>query len=255
METAKNLQSILSPTEIKAYEILLDAGPSYLNELVSTSQMKRSTLADALKTLSEKNLVEIEQKTRPLYKPLSPDHLEVLVRQEQEKVNFLAETMGDYLALLKNKFNLHAYKPKVKFYEGAEGIKEIHRQILSEKQEILAYVLVDKKTDKPLEEFWGWYYKQRKKHSIKVRSISLDNEEGKSYQSRDKEELRITRLIPQAKFPLTIEKNICANKVAFLSLKPAEMLGVIVESKAIADSERSMFELAWEASAKYNTPA
>jgi HTH-type transcriptional regulator, sugar sensing transcriptional regulator len=252
MNKKNTLEGILSASEFEAYNILLERGSGYLNQICQESKTKRSTLADALKKLQEKGLIEVENKNRPYYRPLSPENIDLLIKRERSRIDGLEKSLVENISELKAKYNLNLYRPKAKFYEGAEGIKEIHKSILSEKKEILAYVLVDEETDKPLESFWDWYYKKRLKEGISVRSISPDNEGGKKYKKNDANELRQTRLIPKEKFPLTIEKNICANKVAYMSLKKEEMIGIVIESKEIADSERLMFELAWDAAEKYN---
>jgi hypothetical protein len=47
-----------------------------------------------------------------------------------------------------------------------------------------------------------------------VRSITIDNIDGRKYQAQDAEQLRETRLVPAEQFPFEIEKNIVGNKVA-----------------------------------------
>ena len=55
------------------------------------------------------------------------------------------------------------------------------------------------------------------------------------------------RFIPAEKFVFKTEINIYSNKVAIWSLKEEELVGVIIESAVIADTHRSIFELAWHA--------
>ncbi len=123
---------------------------------------------------------------------------------------------------------------------------QAHLEVLAEKKEILAYVRLDKKLDAPLSDFWSKYYRIRRKYNIHVRSICPDNPGGRDYQKKDKKELRTTRLIPFKLYPFEIEKNIVGNKIVFFSRQEGKLIATLIENKAIADTERAIFELAWE---------
>ena len=49
---------------------------------------------------------------------------------------------------------------------------------------------------------------------------------------------------------LSVPRYIYDNKVAYISLQ--EKFGVVVESKEIAEAEKRIYELAWEASKPYD---
>ena len=46
-------------------------------------------------------------------------------------------------------------------------------------------------------------------------------------------------------FPFQYEINIYGNRVSVLSLNPNEMIGMIIESRVYADTQRAIFQLAW----------
>ena len=58
------------------------------------------------------------------------------------------------------------------------------------------------------------------------------------------------RFLPEDKFPFSSDITIYGDKVAIASLR-GKLVGVIMESKEIASTLRSMFELGWEGSARY----
>ncbi len=68
---------------------------------------------------------------------------------------------------------------------------------------------------------------------------------------RDKEELRQCRLIDIEKFPFKNQINIFGNKIMIASYR--DQMGVIIESKEIADTQRAIFELAWLGAASERT--
>ena len=65
-----------------------------------------------------------------------------------------------------------------------------------------------------------------------------------------KKGLRERRFLPKEKFPFAGSVTIYGNKVALINQKTT-VSGVIIENKEIAETLRTMFNLAWEASEKY----
>ena len=53
------------------------------------------------------------------------------------------------------------------------------------------------------------------------------------------------RLIPTEKFNFTNEINIYDDKVAIISFKE-ELIGMIIESTEIANSQRAIFDMCWD---------
>ncbi len=242
----------LSAKEGQIYELLVNIGPSNIKIILFHTKLKRGNAYYLLDNLKEKELVEQELKNgRTIFTAKNPEQLELLLAKQKTQLATAEEELRGQLPHLRSLFQSASHKPGVKFYEGIDGIKAIHREILAEKQEILAYVLLKKEWDDELgNDFWKWYYQERVRQGVHVRAIALDNAEGKDYQSKDKTELRETRLVDKNKSPFEIEKNVIGNKVAFLSLKPGEQIGVLIESPSVANTERSIFELAWQQAKK-----
>jgi predicted solute-binding protein len=85
-----------------------------------------------------------------------------------------------------------------------------------------------------------------------VRSIQPDIEEALEYASRDKNELRETRLVPNEKFPGKCEINIIGNTIAMFTTSGREPMGMKMTNKDLSEALRSLFNLAWERSNEYN---
>jgi hypothetical protein len=79
---------------------------------------------------------------------------------------------------------------------------------------------------------------------LRVRAIMEVDQAARSFKARDREELRESVLIPKAHFPLHGEMNIYNDKIAILSYE--EPFGVIIQNRAIADMQRSIFNLSFE---------
>ena len=90
------------------------------------------------------------------------------------------------------------------------------------------------------------FLKNRVKKSIKTRAIYV-----KSGEKLEPPELTKYRIIPENIFSITADVVIYGDNVAIMALKN-KLLGVIIENEDIAQSMRSIFNLAWEAAEKYN---
>lgn len=249
-----SLQSIgMTITEANLYDALIRLGEASIADILSETKLKRSTAYKALYSLEKKGLLTSKDKNKKIhFQPTSPAKLLDLA---DSYYSILEKTRSDIQAILPSltsAYTLSIQKPVIRMYEGIEGIKKANLEVLSEKQEILAYVYADEEIDKAMDKFWSRYYAIRKRDKIYVRSITPNNKAGIEYKKRDAEELRQTRLVPLEKFPINIEKNIVGNKVVFFSRREGTLMATIVENKMIADTERAIFELAWKEAERLN---
>ena len=133
-------------------------------------------------------------------------------------------------------------RPKVRFYEGTEGVEQVYEDTLTSHETIRAYANVNE-MHAALPDYFPKYYKRRTNKGIHIRAIVPSNEAGKERAGKDKEEARESALVPEDKVYFSPEINIYDNKVMIASWK--EKLGIIIESKEIADAMKTIYELAW----------
>ncbi len=147
-------------------------------------------------------------------------------------------------------YNTQTKKPKIRFYEGIEGIKLVLNETLDipAGEEILAYSSAESIHQYLGDEYVSYYLSMRIKKRIRQRAIAEDSEEAREHQKNDIQELRKTRLINQELFPFSNEINIFKNKICIISYK--DLLGIIIESTEIAKTQKSIFELAWLGASK-----
>src|SRR3989338_86381 len=243
----------LTQKEAEIYELLLKTGEVPAHTIIKESKLKRATVYKVLYSLEKKGLVTKFEKNKIInFRPNPPAKLLEIAEGQYKTLDRARANLQILLPELTSSYIASVEKPIVTVYEGEEGIKKANLSVLAEKKEILAYLVINKEIDRKMDKFWKKYYAIRKKEKIPVRSITSNTKEGKEYKNRDKKELRETKLVPADKFPLTIEKNIVGNKVAFFSNLEGKLIATIVENKAIADSEKAVFELAWKQADYYD---
>ena len=133
-------------------------------------------------------------------------------------------------------------RPKVRFYEGVNGLKDVYEDTLTSHEEILAYANVDQ-MHQTLTGYFPKYYERRTEKNISIRAIIPNSPVGRNRASEDKKEKRETELVPIEKYNFSPEINIYDNKVMIASWR--EKLGIIIESAEIADAMKKIYELAW----------
>jgi sugar-specific transcriptional regulator TrmB len=232
-----------SGKEAGVYLALLELGPSTTTEISRRADINRTTGYDILESLVSEGLINLIGETKiQKFVAESPENvisfLENKIKQNQEKLKQAHILLPELLSV----YNVKE-KPKVKFYEGIERVKEAFEDTLNTKGEILAYAVGTDMFKSVGREYFKDYTEKKVKNGIHVRVIAPNDEESREIVSKDKEELRESVLVSKEQFYFSTEVNIYNNKILTISWK--EKFAVIVESEEIANAQRKVFELAW----------
>ena len=229
----------LNGNEATTYVALLEIGQGTLADLARKAKIKRTTLYDIVNCLKGKGLIStIRSGGRLLYSAEDPRTLE---NRLEEQRSTLASMLPELLSVA----NALPRKPKVRYYEGVEGIKEVYRDTLRYPgQKMYAWV-----SDSMIENFDGkfiteYYIPKRLEKKIWAEVIAADTITGKQFQNKDAGALRKTKLFNTETTPLSIEISIYGtDRIGFMSVEDG--VGLIVESKPIADTLKSIFKQQW----------
>ena len=230
------LQFDLNKSQAEVYLALLELGQTTVIKLSQKTGIKRTTIYEVLAELEKKHLVAQTKKgTKRLFVAEEPENLERILEEKKAKLEKL-------MPILKSLTNTTGEKPVIRYYEGLEGIKDVYRDTLKYKGELVAYVTENIFANLG-QEFADEYVEKRVKAQITGRVIGPNTQEIIEYKKTDQKNLKETRIVDKEKFPFSIEMNIYGNKVAFMSF--SEQLGLIIESNEIAKNMKFLFELAW----------
>ncbi len=157
--------------------------------------------------------------------------------------------LSDLNQLIKLLFETNEERPRVHFFEGKTGLQDMINDFMKSK-----FASVEEFV--PLDEAFAFSppkkgdYRQKiskKFRKVPMRTIYTSNN---GLLLKPKKGLRERRVLPKEKFPFLGSLTIYGNKVALISQKKT-VTGVIVENKEIAETLRTMFDLAWGATEKY----
>jgi len=239
MQLEKLLESIgFSENESKVYLACLGAGTASAQEIAEQAGLPRTTVYSVLDYLVKRGVVAktIEQgKTRFLAE--APEKLLNLLTELKEQVE---KSLPELEAL----YNTSQTKPKILFYEGKGAIRRMFDDTLKQKpKEILMW-----NSDRYFEfDRYGHdkdYIEKRVELGIHAKRICGEGSKwALENKKKDAKELSETVVVPQKIFLQGVEINIYNEKVVFMNF--AENNGVIIESKAIAETMKDVYHLSW----------
>jgi sugar-specific transcriptional regulator TrmB len=242
----------LDENETKVYQALLELGPSTVSQITKKAGITRTFGYQILEKLSIYGLVNrvSGEGAKIRYAAEHPRHLVRYIQnrknQWERRLKEAEQRLPDLVSLFKV-----AEKPVVKYQEGIEGVKTIFNQTLESKKEILSILDIEG-WDVPEFRQWGKEYnRQRSERKIKERLLILDTPQGREWMKNYRGSFKYThyRWIKPEQLPgiqeFGGEINIYENKLVIALLKKPNLMGVMIESSALANILKGLFELAW----------
>lgn len=236
----------LDERESQVYLSLLESGPQLPQHIARSTGIKRTTLYEIFPLLIDQGLIiEVTQGKRRLFQAVAPDKL---LRDYESHYKEIRENFTDLMAI----YRMQGLRPKIEVYEGFEGMQKLYNRTLETKDEIKSFVMPSRYNPKVMDWFVKDYVPARVKRGVSIKVIMTSDEISEYYAQFKKEHLRVSKLVPATKFKFRIECMIQANRVYFASYeKGGPLVGIIIESKQIADTLGALFDLAWEGADKY----
>jgi sugar-specific transcriptional regulator TrmB len=238
--------------EVKVYLALLEMGKETASAIARQAGIQRTTAYNILNILASKGLVRLsgrEPKTE--YVAESPDKILELLKEQTKETQEKFKKAAKLIPQLKSVHKI-GDRPKIKFYEGKQGLIEVYEDTLTSHEVIRAYATIDE-MHKALPGYFPEYYRRRTKKGIATRGIIPKTDIGLERTRHNKEELRTSIFIPADKYYFSPEINIYDNKIMIASWR--EKLGIIIESAEIADAMKKIYELAWQGAKKLDDKA
>lgn len=245
MDTETILEKFgLSEKEAKVYMAVLELGSSTVKPISLRSGVKRTSVYNFIDELVDRGLISVTLKRgRHYYQAQSPDRLIEIERERYKKLKVL---MPQFMAM----YNSLKEKPKIHYYEGKRGLKQLFSEEIRAKKEIL-YLwplrdLINIIGKKYLERI----NKERIKRGIPIKVIRHPEKEVWFKMSEgDPKYLRELRFTPK-KLKYSMGFGIYdSKKIAFL-LSQKENIGIMIESREMAQMMTMLFNVLWNISTK-----
>jgi len=115
------------------YTALLGMGRASAAELAAAARIKRPTVYDIMEELTAEHLVSITFiGNKRMFTAEPPENL-------QEHLNRQMRAVDQIMPSLKELFYHNSHKPRVRYFEGAEGIRYVHEELLKLKSKEYFY--------------------------------------------------------------------------------------------------------------------
>ena len=231
----------LNEKQAKIYLACLEFDLMTVQDVAKKSGVKRTSIYSYIDELEKMGIINRSQQGHKTY--LAAKDPEILLADLNEKRNQLIASLPNFNELKRKP----SPRPKFVFYQGRDGFKNFWRDLLRSGVKEWLIITSGKEFLSFVSESYinNWIIKTKKQANIKSRQIISDSRYAREIIKKDKEENRESIIIGP-EFPLPAIKIIYEDKVAIISSAFEDMF-VVIESAEVARTNRSLFELIWQA--------
>jgi len=251
----QELQKIgFTQKETHVYLAMLELGLASVQDIAQKAGVNRATTYVMIDLLTKKGLVHTVTRGKKRYFAAEePKRLLQILEERKSSVQKQLDMIESVIPELEARFNISGQKPIVRFFEGKEGVKAIHEDILKTKAVGLLYECVP--VDDMVKVFPSMSDDYREKLKAKMAATGMVRRTIYSSVNTAIEDMAQApseyRCIPADSFPFTTEIAVYGdNKVAMISYK-GSLTGVLIESTEMHQTFKTMFDLMWVATEKY----
>lgn len=232
--------------EADIYLTCLELGNAPVSSIARLLRENRVTAYSILKNLVKKGVAtEIIKGKTTYYSVISP---EKLLRKMEDKCTSLKEALPEFLAIA----NKYDNKPKVQFFEGFEWLKQLYNDILENPTEdILAFLWAGEVSSQLKDYLNLQFLPKRVTIWLSAKVILWDDKRNREnyevYKVGNNKLLTEYKVFNHDFFNLYNEINIYGdNKIAIMMFSEEEMSWLIIHSKKLHDTLKSLFNLIWK---------
>ena len=228
----------LDEKERRFYLAVLQLGAASVTEIAARAGVTRTNGYDLLARLEARGLVR--QSTGDGPRVVVAEDPKVLISNWERT----RTTLNGLVPELRSLFNATTNRPRIRFYEGAEGITRVLWETLECRSGVLLGILsMHELLEIPGTAGMQRYIAERLKRGIHLRVLRSGGRETSKIWPTSKSELREMRYAPPS-IDLGMTMYINDETVSYLSSK-RENYGLVIESSEFAALMRAMFEGVW----------
>lgn len=232
----------LTDKEARVYLASLELGNATADQISKVAEVNRSTTYVQIEALMDQGLMSThDEGKKTMFTAESPDNLSRLYQKRIADLQTEAAALDTFLPDLNRIYDSAGERPVVRYFQGKEGLVTMRNEVLKVKnKEVLIAVSFDYLWEvfaDDMESLYAWSAEREKK---KIKTKVIYTKTGDAVAPVGSQEMH---RVSERNFPFESDVYIFDNKVALASLK-GNVVGVIIESKAITTTMRSVFELA-----------
>lgn len=230
----------LSDKEAKIYLALIEFGSATAGEISKKTNLKRPTVYALLDSLKQQGLVdEKSQNLKTIFSAQDPARIQKDLKQKLTRFE-------DILPVLKARFN-RGKKPKVRYYEGAEVIRNFYLNEVLPAEKVYYFGTSIKKFNQTFPDIFPiWekhWWPKKKTHPHQVLELVGNAKEDIQY-AKSMLGIRQVRIFPPQGKRFLADSVIADNKIVIISLE--NLFALVIESDDLAETYRNIIEFTWQ---------
>ena len=241
----------LKDKEAAVYVACLQLGPSPVQQIARKAKVVRATTYVVLEALENKGLVtHYKEDKKTLYSSEPPRQLMRLLEKDREVIDEKQHELELILPELQILMKAAGGKPSVRFFSGREGLNAMRREIImySKGGDTIYNFTPVEHLHAVFPQDLDTFVPQRLSKGIRAKTIFTTRSEKirDLFLSRTHSESKMSerRYIPPENFSGSSGMTIYADRIA-VGTFTGKLMGVVIESKPMAEMMRSLFHLAW----------
>ena len=232
----------MNETEAKIYLACLELGPASAWNIYLKTKIKRPTCYAVLDNLVADGLAsKTDDGVRLIFSVAEPK--KILMKIDQRKNEFHKS-----LPLFDALKSESKEKPKIRVYEGVEGVRQAYMLSLDQPDDSEILVLGSAKIWSEYNDANKLYVAERVSKNIKLKVIFANTNENHVFLKLDREEMRETKFLPPEYFNPKVETQVYGNTVVYIAHSEKEPFATVIENESIANDEKQRFEILWKVS-------
>lgn len=237
-----------SDKEAKVYLASLELGPHPVQDIARKAGVNRATTYVMIEGLTQRGLMtSFERGKKRLFSAEPPDRLLSIVRVKEQELREREREFSQVLPELRAILAASGERPRVRFFEGPEGLRAIREEILATDAKEMWLVTKAKlgasEFSTPEHEE---YDRRLVAKGVVIYTLFTGNVASEELKSHPNWKFR---KVPEDRFPFKGELSVFGNKL-FTFTYGGKLVGAIIENTDIAETFRSTLRLAWEGAAR-----
>jgi sugar-specific transcriptional regulator TrmB len=228
----------LDKKEAAVYLAVLEIGPASISDIAKKATIKRPTTYHYIEGLAKRGLIyKTSRGKRTLYNADDPQKLATVLEEKKRNIEkLIPELQSLYLSAPK--------QPRIKFYEGKEGIMTVYEEIFNTTQIIYAVFSPEKFFEVFTKEEDKRFSEILKTAGGRIHNLLELSEKAKEFVKYDYYKgIERSKFLPEdIKFSTDI--LIAGDKVAMISFQ--NLTAVIIQNEEIADTLRVLLKFIWK---------
>lgn len=237
-----------SDKEAKVYLASLELGPHPVQDIARKAGVNRATTYVMIEGLTQRGLMtSFERGKKRLFSAEPPDRLLSIVRVKEQELREREREFSQVLPELRAILAASGERPRVRFFEGPEGLRAIREEVLATDAKEMWLVTRAKIGASELSTPEHEEYDRRLSakgvtvHILFTGSVAPE-------EVTDHSNWKF-RKVSEDRFPFKADLTVFGNKL-FAFTYSGKLIGAIIENADIAETFRSALRLAWEGAAR-----